>query len=296
MQIVIPMAGIGKRFLDAGYKTPKPFLMVEGATMIEHVFNLYPANGNFLLICNNSHLKMRSVKKILNNIKGNKTIVGIDNHELGPVHTILKAESFIKDNEPVIVNYSDFMMLWEFKDFMSKVANPEVASVSVCYKNFHPHLLRNNLYAGVKVNDSMQAIEVREKYSFTENLMDTWQQAGTFYFKTGKLLKDYSRQVIAKGIAHAGEHYVSHLFNLLIKDGLKSLVYPIDYFCQWGTPEDLESYEAWLRLFSGKAGTKKGITDIPATREKNVKIDSVPESKEYQMIKSYWENYFKKSK
>ena len=63
---------------------------------------------------------MRSVKKILNNIKGNKTIVGIDSHELGPVHTILKAESFIKDNEPVIVNYSDFMMLWEFKDFMSK--------------------------------------------------------------------------------------------------------------------------------------------------------------------------------
>ena len=37
INIVIPMAGMGKRFADAGYKDPKPFIDVLGKPMIQHV-------------------------------------------------------------------------------------------------------------------------------------------------------------------------------------------------------------------------------------------------------------------
>jgi len=30
MQIIIPMSGIGKRFIEAGYKDPKPLIKVDG--------------------------------------------------------------------------------------------------------------------------------------------------------------------------------------------------------------------------------------------------------------------------
>ena len=58
MQIIIPMSGVGQRFLDAGYKTPKPLIKVDGKTIIEHVCNLFPKESNYIFICNKFHLKI----------------------------------------------------------------------------------------------------------------------------------------------------------------------------------------------------------------------------------------------
>ena len=37
INIVIPMAGEGRRFVEAGYKNPKPFIDVHGKPMIVRV-------------------------------------------------------------------------------------------------------------------------------------------------------------------------------------------------------------------------------------------------------------------
>ena len=39
--IVIPMSGLGKRFVETGYKDPKPLIIVDGLPIIEHVVNLF---------------------------------------------------------------------------------------------------------------------------------------------------------------------------------------------------------------------------------------------------------------
>ena len=41
MHIVIPMSGMGNRFINAGYTVPKPLIMVDGKPIIEHVCNLF---------------------------------------------------------------------------------------------------------------------------------------------------------------------------------------------------------------------------------------------------------------
>ena len=65
MQIIIPMSGVGQRFLDAGYKTPKPLIKVDGKTIIEHVCNLFPKESNYIFICNKFHLRNTNMKKEL---------------------------------------------------------------------------------------------------------------------------------------------------------------------------------------------------------------------------------------
>jgi NDP-sugar pyrophosphorylase family protein len=48
LNIVIPMAGAGSRFVDAGYTVPKPFIDVLGKPMIYHVLEnlrLFPKTG-----------------------------------------------------------------------------------------------------------------------------------------------------------------------------------------------------------------------------------------------------------
>ena len=47
MKIIIPMSGIGKRFVEAGYKDPKPLIKVENKTIIEHVINLFDKETSY---------------------------------------------------------------------------------------------------------------------------------------------------------------------------------------------------------------------------------------------------------
>ena len=42
MQLIIPMSGIGSRFLKAGYKIPKPLIEVEKQPIISHVVDMFP--------------------------------------------------------------------------------------------------------------------------------------------------------------------------------------------------------------------------------------------------------------
>ena len=52
VRIIIPMSGLGQRFLDAGYNDPKPLIIVDGKPIIEHVVNLFPGEKDISFICN----------------------------------------------------------------------------------------------------------------------------------------------------------------------------------------------------------------------------------------------------
>ena len=48
-----------------------------------------------------------------------------------------------------------------------------------------------------------------------------------------------------------GEYYVSLVYNLMLRDKLKVLVYDkVPFFCQWGTPNDLEEYLTWSKIIN----------------------------------------------
>ncbi len=247
MQIIIPMAGSGKRFTTAGHKTIKPLIVVDGKPIIEYVINLFPGEDNFLFICNKEHLQNTELKNILLKLKPQASIVGIDPHQLGPVHSVMLAKESILDDEQAIINYCDFDMTWDYKNFKTQVNHSNADGIVITYAGFHPHLLGPNFYAGVKTDSAGNILEIKEKYSFSPNKMQAWHSNGTYYFKSGEIVKKYFQKLL-DGPAHDnGEYYSSMPYNLMIQDGLKNIIYPIDYFCQWGTPEDLTEYKTWIQ-------------------------------------------------
>lgn len=253
MQIIIPMSGIGKRFQKAGYNVPKFMIEIEGKTIIEHIIDLFPGESDFLFICNREHLEKTDLEKILKKKMPSGKILGIKPHKLGPVYAVLKVQEYIKDNEPCIVSYCDYNMAWDYGHFKQQMEKTGVCGSIISYKGFHPHLLGPNLYGSVKVDSKNTVLEIREKYSFTKNKMDSWQAAGVYYFKSGKILKKYFSELMEKDIKSDNEYYVSLVHNLMTKDGLESSVYPIDFFCQWGNPEDFEEYKYWSDYFFKKS-------------------------------------------
>lgn len=249
MQIIIPMAGQGVRFQRSGYTEPKFLIRVEGQTVIEHVIDLFPEESDFIFICNVDHLKQSDIRATLKRKRPASKIVGIPPHKSGPVVTVMAASSYIKDKDSCIVSYCDFNLYWNYQHFKETIHNSLAEGAIVSYKGFHPHLLGSNLYASVRTDLQGRVVEIREKHSFTANKMDSWQSAGIYYFKSGEILKKYFFQLIERNITCNGEYYVSLVYNLMADDHLKSIVYPIEYFCQWGTPEDLEEYLYWSNHF-----------------------------------------------
>lgn len=249
MQIVIPMAGTGNRFTAAGYKELKPLINVHGKPIIEYVLSLFPGEKDVLFICNDEHLKSTNLKKILKKLKPDANIAAIKPHKLGPIETVLRGKEYIKNDEPIIINYCDFFQVWDYKSFKHKVIKEKIDGAIICYRGFHPHLLGGDFYAGVQTDENNNFIETREKFSYTPNKMDTWQSSGTYYFGSGKIAKKYLQKTKDNKLITNGEYYVPWAYNLMHKDGLKSIVYPAEYFCQWGTPKDLEEYLYWAKYF-----------------------------------------------
>tara|TARA_B100001250_G_scaffold374783_1_gene361844 strand:- start:3880 stop:5526 length:1647 start_codon:yes stop_codon:yes gene_type:complete len=248
MHIIIPMSGIGKRFIDAGYTLPKPLIEVDGQPIIEHVCNLFPEENKFTFICNSNHLKNTNMREILIDIKPKANILEIPNHKKGPVYAVTLINDYIQDDEEVIVNYCDFGTYWDYNDFLYHTRKRNADGAIPAYKNFHPHMLGSTNYAFIK-DKKQWAISVKEKESFTNNRMNEYASNGTYYFKRGFYVKKYFKKLIDNSIHIMDEFYVSLVYNLMLEDGLKVSLYNIQHMLQWGTPSDLEEYKNWSRYF-----------------------------------------------
>ncbi len=256
MKIVIPMAGSGERFVKAGYTEPKPLIKVDGKPMIEHVVDMFPSEDDFVFVCNNKHLQNSEMENILKKLKPTCKIIGVDSPTLGPVWDTLQAmkkDDFL-DNEPVIVSYCDFSVWWNYEHFKKTMIETTCDAAAISYKGFHPHLLGPQLYASMRVDENNWMLECREKYSFTENKMDSFQQAGSFYFAKGSILKKCFQEVVDRNLVVNGEYYVSVATQVAVENGFKVYVYPLEHFLQWGTPEDMKTYQFWSDYFATVAG------------------------------------------
>lgn len=245
MKVIIPMSGQSSRFTKAGYETPKHLIEIDGKKVIEHIIDLYPKDSEFVFIINDKHKEETDVVDVLNKAAPDSVIVTIPSHKKGPVHSVLQATKYIDDYEPVIVNYCDFSMHWDYEDFEEFVTQTECDGCVVCYTGFHPHMLGSDNYAFCKTDEKNKILEIREKQPFTADKMSEFASTGTYYFREGSYIKKYFQQLIDDDININGEYYVSLVHNLLIDDDLLNSVYEIPVMLQWGTPLDMNMYLQW---------------------------------------------------
>lgn len=251
MQIIIPMAWKGNRFKEKWYTKSKYLLEIQWETIIEKIiWNFDKKNDSYVFICNKEDYKKNDLEKLFNSLDITYKLIAIEGHKLWPVYTVVDVEDQIDLDMPTVVNYCDFFWEWDYTNFKKDVIGYDWAII--CYKWFHPHLLHPNLYAWVRVNDKNEMIEIKEKYSFTPNKMDTLQSSWTYYFKSWKILIDYSKQLIKDEIKCNNEYYTSLLYNPLKDDWLKIIISEVDYFFQLGTAEDYEEYKYFESIFMKK--------------------------------------------
>ena len=247
MQIIIPMTGYGSRFVAAGYKELKPFIMVQGKPIIQWIIEgMYPDEKNFIFVCRKEHLDtLPYMRDTLMKLAPECKIVEIEDWiKKGPVYDVLRASDNIADDDECIINYCDFYMQWDYEKFKSDVKERNCDGAIPCYTGFHPHLIpKINLYASCMTDGDDNLLEIREKFSFEDDKTKAKHSPGVYYFRDGKTLKKYSKELVDSGKELNGEYYASLIYNFLVDDGKRVWVPTnVDRFCQWGTPEDMQEF------------------------------------------------------
>lgn len=266
MYVIIPMTGYGSRFVAAGYKELKPFIPIMETPIIEWIVKrMYPADTDFIFVCRGEHLSEDpAMRERLMALAPAAKIVAIENWvKKGPVYDVLRAYRELKDsgqidvNAPCIINYCDFYMTWDFQGFADMAKERNCDGSVPCYTGFHPNLLpQKNYYASCLTDEEDNLIEIREKYSFEEDKTKAKHSPGVYYFKNGGIMEKYC-QILTEHeeCAINGEFYASLPYNFMVRDGLKVWVPTnVEYFCQWGTPEDMEEFVYWTDLIRQTAG------------------------------------------
>ena len=251
MQIVVPMSGFGERFRRAGYRVPKPLIEVDGKPIIAHVVDLFPGETDFVFVCNRDHLQRDDYRMAeqLADICPSGRVLGIEPHKLGPVHAVLQAIDLLDPSAPTIVNYCDFACAWDYSDFKAYVRDSGCDGAIPCYTGFHPHMMGSTNYAYVRT-DGARVLDIQEKQPYTDQPTREYASSGSYYFKSGALMRAaFERCVARPDLSLGGEYYVSLAYKPLLEDGACVAVYELNHFMQWGTPQDLEEYRYWSDAF-----------------------------------------------
>ena len=231
MNVLIPMAGAGSRFAQAGYTFPKPLIEVNGKPMIQVVVDNLNIDAHYVFIVQEEHFHKYNLKQVLNLIKPGCDIVTINGITEGAAVTTLLAKEYINSNEPLLIANSDQIVEWNSNECLYAFDADEIDGGILTFKATHPK------WSYAKIGDNGFVSEVAEKNPISDNAT-----VGIYYWKHGSDYVKYAEDMIQKNIRTNNEFYVCPVFNQAIEDGKKIRVKEIEKMWGIGTPEDLNYY------------------------------------------------------
>lgn len=234
LNIVIPMAGRGSRFVAAGYDVPKPFIKIHNKSLIECVTgNIRPKmNHRFIYLCLKEHLEKYPVENILRSIAPDCEIVVVDHVTEGAACTVLLASDLIDNSDPLMIANSDQYAVMDINEYLEAMKDD---GLIMTMKADHTK------WSYAKCNDDGYVIDVREKEVISDQAT-----VGIYNYAHGSDFVKYANCMIKKNIRVNNEFYVAPVYNEMISDGKKVRCFDIgsveDGMYGLGTPEDLEIF------------------------------------------------------
>ena len=239
LNIVIPMAGAGSRFVNAGYKTPKPLILVGNHPMIQVVINnLRPkSNHRFIFICQTSHNLAYNLNEKLKEWAPASIVIGIDGVTEGAACTVLAARSFINTQDPLMIANSDQWINADIDKYLDSMTSLQLDGYIMAMQANDPK------WSFVQFDKTGLVERVVEK----EVISDV-ATVGIYNFRAGSDFVAAAERMIKNNVRVNGEFYVAPVYNEMIAAGFKVGAYNIGPVGRGmyglGTPEDLNAFIA----------------------------------------------------
>ena len=239
MNILIPMAGEGKRFKEHGYDNIKPLILVDGKPMIQRAIESLGIEGQFIFVIR-ADKEAEQIKELLNTITKNPIIIETEWVTEGPACSALLADDVIYGDEPLVIANCDQIMWWDHRAFSAYCENAPYDGIIVTYyanssKNSYARLDRHGCVKEIREKEVISNISL--------NGIHYWQKGSTFVESALTMIKKNDKSV-------NGEFYIGPSYNHMINIGLEVGIFHVPN-CQHhaiGTPEDLERYLSYASV------------------------------------------------
>jgi len=231
LTVLIPMAGAGSRFQQAGYTFPKPLIDVKGKPMIQLVVENLNIKANYVYVVQKEHREKYNLDTLLNLITPGCKIVEVDGITEGAACTALLAKEYINKDTPLFFANSDQFVEWDSNEFLYKMNETNADGGIVSFRATHPK------WSFAKIDEQGLVTEVAEK-----NPISDIATVGYYYWKKGSDFVKYAEDMIEKDIRVNNEFYVCPVFNQAIEDCKEIRTFDIPKMWGLGTPEDLKYY------------------------------------------------------
>jgi len=230
--ILVPMAGLGSRFIKEGFKVPKQLINIKDKHLIDislDCLNYEDCNLIFVVrdeTVYNFHIDELLKKKFGDDIK----IVVLDKLTDGSVCSCLYAEEYIDNDAPLVIHTLDI----EFRPVFDPhtMNDLDADGLLLTFKSNSAN------YSYADVDDDGYVKRTAEKKAISSNAC-----VGIYGFKKGSDFCKYAREMIIKDIRTKNEFYIAPLYNLLVDDDKKIVTSDVDKMHVFGTPDEFHFYK-----------------------------------------------------
>lgn len=257
--LVIPMAGLGKRFAVEGYTFTKPLIPVSGKAMAIMAISDLPKANYQSLVLRSDMPDLARIEESLSTYFPDaiKTLVpyvteGQACTALIGLDALEKATHITQVNQadiaPVTFSVCDSAVLFNQAAYQSLIDNPEI-DVIVWGTRGHANAVRNpQMFGWIDADDNSSIRNISVKTSLAAPDVDPIV-IGTFTFKKPSDAKRAIDSLIARNGRINGEFYLDSCINDALALGLRCHLFEVDSFISWGTPDDLKTFEYWQSCF-----------------------------------------------
>lgn len=251
LNIVIPLAGKGRRFTECGdYTYPKPLIPIRGEAMIAKVIeNLKPkevlmdSKIKFIYLVQEAHTKEYDLESVLKQASGEfeYDIITLNDITEGAACTVLRAIDLIDNDDELMLANSDQLILSNGMNTWWKHITENRGNMDGCIMTFpanHPK------WSYALLDEEGNVIMVAEKKVLSDKA-----STGIYWFKKGSDFVAGAKEMIRKNIRTNNEFYVCPVYNeLILQDKIVRVCdIPANNMRGIGDPESLEEYLTTLR-------------------------------------------------
>ena len=206
LHIVMPMAGEGSRFANAGWTTPKPLIELNGEPLFKHAISSVAAEGivmKYSFIVRHEHIEKYGIDAGIKAFLPSANICSVMKTTRGAVESCLMAESAIADDDAVIVMDCDLefrskKFIEIIKEILTQPMDEANGGALVSFESDQPK------YSYAELNEEGYVIRTAEKEVISNHAL-----CGAYFFSSGKRFKQIAHQLLNEPEFKKPEYYVS---------------------------------------------------------------------------------------
>ncbi len=248
--LLMPMVGHGSRFKDQGYRNIKPLISVSGKPMYTQAEFTLPQMEKKCFVLRKNMVDYGNLNAHVIDNQSNTGLVTTETMTDGQASSCMLAERHIENESTLLISACDHGITYDEEKYLT-LLNDKNIDVIVWSVRGYANAVRNpHMYGWIKTkgDDSNQIDSVSVKKPL-DNPSEDPIIIGTFTFKRGRIFKESAEKLFSSGERINGEFYVDSCINYAIQCGYNCVVFEVDTFMCWGTPNDLKCFEYWQNCF-----------------------------------------------